>query len=397
MSGVLQIDALLEQASRATGLADFGDLPFREGLEAHLWGLEHESGHPPERLPALTGSLLALLIKRLRMVDDRKQNPAIADEKVVAPIVIVGLPRTGSTHLHALMATRPGARAPLHWEMAEPTPPPRRETFQDDPRIARAQAAIDARPNKGELMKIHPFGARRPEQCIGLLDWSFVNSTALSAHHMPSYFDWFLGADQRPVYEHHRRTLQHLQWRNPGAWVLKFPKHVFALDALLETYPDARIVWTHRDPGKVVPSAVDFVGTLRKGQSPLYDPVRFGKEWSALEEIGLLRAMAVRDQLADEARFYDLHYNDLVADPVAAIADVHAHFGIPFDDETERRIAEFQDDNPQDKHGRHTYTPEQYGLSADLLRRRFAPYMARFGVEQDRPRRTDDRRSAAAG
>ena len=386
MSAVLSADALLEQASKATGLTDFGDLPFREALEAQLWGLEHESGHPPERLPALAGGLTALLVKRLRLVDDRKRNPAIAEERIVAPIVITGLPRTGSTHLHALMATRPGARAPLQWEMSEPSPPPRRETFDDDPRIAKVQAALDARPNAAAFQAIHPFGARRPEQCIGLLDWSFITSTVLSAHHMPSYFAWFLAADQRPAYDHHRRTLQHLQWRHPGPWVLKWPKHVFALDALLETYPDARIVWTHRDPGTVVPSACDFVGTIRQASSPIYEPSRFGKEWSMLEELGLARAMAVREKVADESRFYDLHYNGLMADPVAAIAGVHAHFGMSFDDETARRIAEFQDDNPQNKHGRHSYTAEQYGLNADLLRRRFAPYIARFGVEPDRPR-----------
>ncbi len=386
MSAVLDGDRLLEAAVEATGLSDFGELPFREGLDAQLWGLEHESGHPADRLEGMTAGLVGTLAKRLRLVEDRKRHPEIAAEKITAPLVVIGLPRTGSTHLHALLSTRPGARAPLQWEMNEPSPPPEAASFERDPRIARVQAALDARPGAAELMKLHPFGATRPEQCIGLIDWSFVNSAVMAAHRMPSYFEWFLAADHRPAYAHHRRMLQHLQWRVPGEWVLKWPKHVFSLDALLDTYPDARIVWTHRDPGRVLPSVVDFVGTIRRGASPLYDPVRFAKEWVALEEIGLLRAMSVREQIDDERRFYDLQYNDLIADPVRAVTCIYEHFGVPVDDETRERVSAYQTRNPQDKHGRHQYTPEQYGLDADRLRERFGPYVDRFGVEPDRPR-----------
>jgi hypothetical protein len=382
----ISTERLLEQAVAATGLSDFGDLPFREGLEAQLWGLEHESGHPADRLEALTAGHVALLAKRLRLVEDRKRHPEIAEEAVTAPLVVLGLPRTGSTHLHALLATRLGVRAPLQWEMSLPSPPPDAAGFDTDPRIAQVQGSLDARPNAEELQAIHPFGATRAEQCIGLIDWSFTNSAAVAPHRMPSYYEWFLNADHVPAYEHHRRTLQHLQWRNPGEWVLKWPKHVFSLDALLAVYPDARVVWTHRDPATSVTSAVSFVGTIRRLSSPLFDPARFGAEWVALEETGLLRAMAARERIADESRFCDLHYNDLVADPVAAVTGIYEHFGIAVDDETRRRVVDFQQDNPQNKHGKHRYTPERFGLDKDLLRRRFAPYIDRFGVEPDRPR-----------
>jgi hypothetical protein len=383
----LSSERLLDQAATSTGLADYGDLPFREGLDAQLWALEHESGHPADRLEALSQGLLGLLVKRLRLVEDRKRHPEIADEQVTAPLVVLGLPRTGSTHLHALLATRPGARAPLQWEMSEPSPPPEATTVETDPRIAQVQAALDARPNAEELQAIHPFGATRAEQCIGLIDWSFTNSAAMAPHRIPSYYEWFLGADHLPAYEHHRRTLQHLQWRNPGQWVLKWPKHVFSLDALLATYPDARIVWTHRDAATSVNSVVSFVGTIRRMSSPLFDPARFGAEWVALEEMGLLRAMAARERIADESRFYDLHYNDLVADPLGAVTGIYEHFGMAVDDETRRRVINFQQDNPQGKHGKHRYTPEQFGLDRAVLSRRFAPYAERFGVEPDRSRK----------
>lgn len=381
MATVLDGDRLLEQAAAAAGLSDFGDLPFRDALQAQLWGMEHESGLDMNGLQAAAQSVVGLLVKRLRLVADREQYDGIAHEQVVAPLVVLGLPRTGSTHLHALLATRPGARAPLQWEMSEPSPPPRAENFATDSRIAKVQAALDGRPNAGEMMKLHPFGARRPEQCIGLIDWSFVNSAALAPHHMPSYFHWFLAADHRPAYEHHRRMLQHLQWRAPGPWVLKWPKHVFSLDALLATYPDARIVWTHRDPGAVLPSVVDFVATIRRATSPLFEPKRFAAEWIALEEMGLLRAMWARERLQQEHRFYDLHYADLMTDPVAAVMGIYEHFGIAVDEATPQRIREFQAQNPQNKHGRHSYTAEQYGLSREAVRERFAAYVQRFGVE----------------
>ena len=385
-AAMLDSGRLLEIAAERTRLTDFGDLPFRAGIDVLLWALAHESGNPPERVAQVAGNLvLPALVKRLRLVDDRKRYPEIAAQEVKAPIVITGLPRTGSTHLQALLATRPGARSPREWEMRLPSPPPEAATSPADPRIAEVQRTIDARAGAARLQAIHPYGARRPEQCLGLIDWGFVNQTYLAYQRIPTYYEWYLNAGQHLVYEHHKRFLQHLQFRDPGEWVLKWPKHLFGLDALLEAYPDARVVWTHRDPGKVIPSSVSFVGTLRAMNSPVFDPGRFGAEWSALEEMGLHRGLAVRDRLGD-SRFLDVHYNDLTADPVAAVTRIYEHFGIAADDETIRRVRDFADDNPQGKHGAHQYAPEQFGLAPEHIRRRFAAYTERFGIEPDRPR-----------
>jgi len=379
-------EQFLDQATERVGLTDFGDLPFREGIDVLLWSLQHESGQPPERVASVAESLLLpALVKRLRLVDDRKRYPEIAGQQVRAPIVITGLPRTGSTHLQALLATRPGARSPQEWEMRLPSPPPQAATADTDPRIAEVQAAIDGRAGAARLQSIHPYGARRPEQCLGLIDWSFANNTYLAYQRIPSYYEWYLNVDQRVVYEHHKRFLQHLQFRNPGEWVLKWPKHLFGLDALLEVYPDARIVWTHRDPVRVVPSAVSFVGTLRSMNSPLFDPRRFGAEWSALEEMALHRGLEVRRSAGDH-QFVDVQYSDLITDPVAEVGRIYQRLGIPADDETLRRVGDFQEENPQGKHGAHQYTPEQFGFDPALVKRRFAAYTERFGIEPDRPR-----------
>jgi hypothetical protein len=372
-------DELLTTASAQTGLDDFGDIPFLEPLDVLVESLNREANLTADGEQTAAGTLVALLVKRLRMVDDRKRFPAIADEVISAPVFIVGLPRTGSTHLHALMGNIEGVRTPMFWEMSLPSPPPERATFTTDPRIAQIQAGIDQMPP--ELLARHSFGAQRPEQCNLLNDWSFIHQALLASYEIPTYKDWLFNCDYRPAFETHRRTLQHLQWRNPGRWVLKYPKHLMALDALLETYPDAKLVWTHRDPAVVVPSVASFTGFMRATHDPQYDSKRFGRQWAVLEELVLHRGMATRDRMADaEKRISDLHYNDLMRDQVGSVAAICDRFDIAFTDGSRNAVQAFIDDHPKDKHGAHRYTPEQYGLEANRLRERFGWYMERFNV-----------------
>ena len=373
-------DDLLDEATKRTGLTDYGDLALEEPLGVLLNSLDHEADLTPARREHHRQNIMRVLEKRLRLIDDRKTYPEIAQQEIKAPIFIVGLPRTGSTHLHALMALGVGVRSPLHWEMMMPSPPPQKETFTTDPRIAEVQAMVAK--TSSELMKRHPFDAQRPEQCWGLFDWTFMNYSLLSGDGLPTYRDWLLNADFADMYEAHRRTLQQLHWRNPGRWVLKLPKHVFTMDSLIRTYPDAGIVWTHRDPGSVLPSAASFVGKIRSASSN-YDSWRFGLEWTSFEELGLHRGLAARDQLGDRLKVCDVHYNDLMRDPSGTVGQIYSFFGHPYDDETRGRIAEWMAKNPQTKHGMHSYTAEQFGLSEAGLRRRFAAYIERFGVEPD--------------
>jgi hypothetical protein len=370
--------AAVEQA----GPDDFGDIPFAEPLDVLVESLEREAGLTDERQQAAEATLVGLLVKRLRLVDDRRRHPGIANEKITAPLFIVGLPRTGSTHLHALMGRAEGIRTPLFWEMSLPSPPPERETFTTDPRIGQIQAVVDQMP--AEMLKRHPIAATRPEQCNMLNDWSFLHQALLAYYAIPTYRDWLLDADYSPAFEAHRRTLQHLQWRNPGQWVLKYPKHLIALDVLLETYPDARLVWTHRDPAVVLPSAVSFTGYIRATNTPAFDPVRFGREWAVLEELVLRRGLSVRDRLPDAAdRIYDLHYGDLMRDPVGTLESIFGHFGMPFTDESRRGVQRWVDQHPKTAHGVHTYRAEDFGLDRDRLRARFDFYVERFGVEAE--------------
>jgi len=373
---VIVRDQLLEQATTRTGLDDFGDVPFLDALDAMVDSL-HRDAHVEDAVEHGAAEMLTgALVKRLRLVADRAQYPEIATEAVRAPVFIVGQPRSGSTHLHALLAVVEGVRAPQMWEMSAPSPPPERTTYTTDPRIAAVQAAIDQMP-VGMLVR-HPMGATRPEQCNVMMDWTFINQGWMASYDIRSYRDWFLDADYTPAYEGHHRTLQQLQWHNPGRWVLKYPKHLLSLDALLARYPDAVLIWTHRDPAAVLPSAVSLTGFMREQNTPDYDPVRFAREWVVIEELALHRGLATRDRDGTPGRHLDVAYRALMDDPIGTVAALCAQIGIEFDDTARRSVQQWLDDHPQDQHGVHRYTAEDFGLDADRLRDRFAFYTRRF-------------------
>ena len=369
-------DELLEQATALGGLDDFGDVPFLDALDALVDSLNHDAHVDGDVRERAVEMLTGVLVKRLRLVADRAHHPAIAQEIITAPVFIVGQPRSGSTHLHALLACVEGVRAPRFWEMSAPSPPPERVAFHTDPRIAAVQAMVDQMP--AEMLVRHPMSATRPEQCNLLNDWSFINQAWMASFAISSYREWFLDADYAPAYDAHFRTLQHLQWHNPGRWVLKYPKHLLSLDALLARYPDAVLLWTHRDPAAVLPSAVSLTGFMRSSNTPDYDPVRFAREWLVIEELALYRGLATRDRDGNEARHIDVDYRELMADPVGTVAALCARLGVPFDDGSRASVQQWLDDHPQDQHGVHRYTAADFGLDPDRLRARFDFYSRRF-------------------
>jgi hypothetical protein len=373
-------EELVEQACLLAGLDDFGDIPYLEPLDVLVYSLNHDAHVEGVIRDRAAEMLTGVMVKRLRLVDDRIHNPEIGAEVIGSPIFIVGQPRSGSTHLHALLACVEGLRAPLFWEMSAPSPPPDRATFTTDPRIELIQGMVDDMPQ--ELMVRHPMSATRPEQCNLLNDWSFINQAWMASFDIPTYREWFLDADYGPAYEAHRRTLQHLQWRNQGRWILKYPKHLLSLGALLDTYPDATFIWTHRDPAAVLPSAVSLTGYMRQSNTPDFDAVRFGREWAVIEELALHRGLATRDggRYAQD-RNIDVHYPTLMAQPVETVARICKETRVEFTDDSRQAAAEWLDRHPQDAHGNHRYTANDFGLDPGRLRSRFGFYIERFGIE----------------
>jgi hypothetical protein len=385
---VLDLDApaLLDRAARMTGLTDFGDPLFREPFGVLLAALRDEAALTPMGRAIARADILRLLENRLRMADVLTHYPEIVESEIRQPIVIVGLPRTGTSILHELLAQDPANRVPMSWEAMYPWPPPERTTYATDRRIAAVDKHL-ARVDRilPDFKRMHPMGARLPQECVALTAHDFASMLFSTTHFVPSYHAWLDEADLRWVYAAHRRQLQYLQWHCAAErWVLKSPGHLWALDALLAIYPDARIVQTHRDPLKVIASLANLVAVLRGMASDRIDRAAIGAEWTARLSAGLQRATAVRDALpADTAPVFDMHFADFVHDEIGMVRRIYDHFGMELSLEAEERMRRFLAAHPSDEHGAHRYTLEDAGLDAAAERERYAAYQQRFGIQSE--------------
>jgi hypothetical protein len=375
----------MAEAQRRTRLADWGGDEFREPLALLARSLAVEGRLTPLGWLVAGGDVLALLEQRLRLVEDRRRHPDIAAQEIRRPLFIVGLPRTGSTLLHHLLAQDPANRVAQAWEVMAPSPPPERARYETDPRIARARRRLrwlDALAP--EFKTIHPVGARLALECIAIMSPTFLSPRFHTTYHVPTYQRWLDGQDLRPAYAFHRRFLQHLQWRVPGArWVLKAPSHLFFLDALFATYPDAVVVQTHRDPLRVLASVASLTAVLQGAFAADLDLDEIGEEVSRRWANALERAMQVRSAAGGSDRFLDVHYRDLLRDPLAVVRRVYARFGLPLLPDTEARMRQHLAEHPKDHHGAHRYALRTFGLDPDDLVHRFKGYREFFGVEAE--------------
>jgi hypothetical protein len=373
---MLDASNLIAEAEQATGLSDWGEPAFRDGL-VRLCGSAAADD-------ALAAQISGQLQKRLRLYADRAAHPEIAAQEIVAPVFVVGFPRSGTTILHSLLAADPRARSPLTWELGAPSPPPRAETALTDPRIAATQAGIEQLPQQFRAM--HAMGAMLPDEDNSIMQMAFRSLNFAATRDMPDYVDWLLECDMAPGFALHRHMLQHLQAFNKRDWwVLKAPPHLFALDALFATYPDARIIFTHRDPASIMASNASLIAFLHEMSGNPADPDALGKAETAKWAKGMDRAMGFRAQnLLLSGRFFDLQYRDFTADPMAAVERVYGWLGLSLPDASRVAMTAFLAGSRQGKHGKHDYTPEQFGMSADGIRAKFADYMASYDVPVER-------------
>lgn len=379
---------LMAQATKATGgLTNFGDQGFRDPLarlvrsydtEAHLTILG--------RIIART-DLIRTLTNRLRVVDEWTRHPEILRGNVERPLFVLGLPRTGTSILHELLAQDPANRVPMSWEVQTPWPPPEQATFHTDPRIAEVErhfAGVDRLIP--DFKSIHPMGALLPQECVAITAHDFASMQFHTTNRLPSYQAWLDDADLTWVYRQHRQWLQYFQWKAPAArWVLKSPGHLWALDALLAVYPDARIVQTHRDPLKVVASLVSLICTLRSMATDEIDPLEIGADWAARLARGLEKTMAVRERMKlPSSQVFDVAFPEFMRDEIGMVKRVYDHFGMTLSAEAEANMRRFLDANRADKHGRHTYRLALGGLDEATERRRFRAYQERFAIASER-------------
>ena len=378
---------LLTKACKRVGLDDFGDDSFREPLRILLNSYETEAELNFIGRICVQNDILRLLGNRLHLVKDRQRFPDIAAEIIRRPLFITGLPRSGTTFLHALLAQDPAHRAPQVWEVMYPSPPPEKGSYDSDRRITKTQLQLKSIDFlMPDFRAVHLIDARLPQECIAITNHDFRSHVFESMYFVPSYRTWYDGQDKRPAYEFHRRFLQHLQWRCPGKrWVLKAPSHLLALKDLFQVYPDAEIVLTHRDPLKVLPSCASFTEVLRGAFTDHIDKRALGHEVMSRWEEGARLAIECRqgkNGLPGE-RFFDVHYAELVRSPLAVVRRLYRHFGLEFTDRAETAMRRFVAANPKDKGGVHRYSLEEFGLNPEVEKRRFQFYLDYWGIEPE--------------
>ena len=377
----LEPDNLLAAGRRRAGERDFEDRSFLNGLSRLLHALETEARLNLLGRIVARASVVGHLANRLWLEQDRRRYPEIATEQINGPIVITGLPRSGSTLLHGLLAQDPANRVPRTWEMLTPSPPPERNTYESDPRIAMTERQLRWFDRLApDFKKIHAMGARLPEECVPILSHSFLSPQFCSMYVVPSYQTWVRSQSLLPAYQLHRRFLQHLQWRCRGTrWILKAPAHLPALRELCAVYPDVRVIMTHREPLEVLPSEASLHTVLRQTFSDAVDPATVGREVTELTAEEIVAGLRARDDgCAPPERFFDVRYRDLVADPLETVRSVYERFAIPLTTIAEARMRRYVADTPKDKHGAHVYSLDQFGLNLDEEHERYREYRQRF-------------------
>jgi len=391
-SCALAID-LIKTARRRCRLDDFGEGDFLEALSRLL-----ESCHREARLNlvgkiALRTDVLQALCSRLWMERDRQFYPDIARQEIREPLFIVGLPRSGTSVLHSLLAADPQHRAPLMWEVRSPSPP---TPVDEKRRIQRAAQSCNLFNWLAPAFRyVHAVGAEVPQECVSLMTPTFMSDQFDAMYYVPSYRAWFFRQDLRPAYEYHRRFLQHLQFRQSGRrWILKAPTHMFAMPALLSVYPDALFVQTHRTPVDAMASVSSLVTILRSAFSDAVDPFTICREaidyWSETMD----KFLRDRDRLACE-RICDIAYDEIGLDPIAAVGQIYDHFGWSLSREAEQRMRALVARHADRQSRNHRYHLKEFGFSAKEVLSEFPSYWQRFVSYLDGEKLLSSRRGLA--
>ncbi len=381
----LTVDGVLSDARRKAGLSDFGDERFLEPLEVLADSINREARLNPVGHMIIRGRIVGVLANKLVAQDTIKRHPEILDISVEEPIVVAGLARTGTTLLHRLIAQDPAIRSLASWEAINPAPPRRKPWQKKDPRFAQAAAAAKGLKYMSPgFFAIHPAEADAPEEEVILLEQAFLTTTPDAMMNVPTYSQWLEKQDRVPAYQALRRMMQYLQWQRPGIgkdvrWVLKTPHHQEYFDPLLEVFPKATIVHTHRDPLKTSPSFFSMITHLQMIFSDDVDPKRVARHWLAKIENMARRTLATRERVNDEG-FIDVSYYDLIKDPIPQVARIYEAAKADLTPAARVAMEASRKLNQQHKYGRHKYSLADFGMTNDDVESRIAPYRTRFNV-----------------
>lgn len=378
--------SLLDAAKEATGLEDFGPDEWREPFTILVHDLEQEAQL------TLTGRIMARfdvvksLIVRLQMAETERLQPEILEQPVTAPVLVTGLGRTGTSILQELLSLDPEFRSTLGWELRYPEPPPEAATRATDPRIEMAAAEIDFWVDVvPEFLAVHETTSVGADEITAGLTHEFSHPRWSAVHHVPNYSVWLAHSDANARNTRfQKRLLQHLQWKSPGRWLIKNPGQMAALPEFFTTFPDARVIITHRDPLKVLASAADMNAILRWQRSDTVDIRQFVQSIGKGFPLMLDRVMKQRQSgEVPEKQFVDIRFVDLMQDSVGTIESLYEQLGMKLSANVADHIRSYLASRPRNRHGKREYSFEHLGFNEAELREKLAGYMDHYSIPQE--------------
>ncbi len=376
------VEEILEESRKAAGLDDFGLDDFRAGL-AQLAATYDTGGFNERGRKRNRRRLVDLLATRLRVTDAFKNHPEILERPIHNPMVLTGLPRSGTSALFNLLARDPAARPLLLWESMFPDPMEGLAPGQSDPRRDAIEAHFaKSRQENPEFTKMHYTAADNPEECVIVQALAF-HGVQMGVEIMAEpYGSWYRKQDLSGMYAYYKRLLQLLDWQRPGKrWLLKAPAHMWGIEPLIEHFPDVSIVWSHRNPLLCTASICSMTWTM---MNPVTDISKqaLGPIVMDFYAESLERGLTSRDQ-QNPGRFVDVTHDDFVEDSLGVAKRIYERFGMHITWATQQAFEEQVAANPKGKHGTHEYSLEEYGLNPDSVRERFASYIERFQISLD--------------
>jgi len=387
----LEIDlgasGILEEATKRTGLSDFGADDFRERLGVWVQAIKEDEGLGPVGRMGVQRDLVRYAANRLRFEDLMRRHPEIDDVEIERPIIIVGLPRSGTTHLLNLIAADQRLRSLPYWESVEPIPDPAEKPGADgvDPRLARCREGYAQQDAMMPLLKnMHDMAPEHVHEEIEVqaLDFSSYELEWIAT--VPRWRDYYLAHDQRPHYEYMKRVLKALQWqRGPDRWILKSPQHLEQLGPLIDTFPDATVALTHRDPVSVVASAITMLCYGDRVRRKRVEPEAVAAYWA--DRVEKLLRRCVRDRgLLPANRSIDVMFHEFMADDIAMVDRIYALADLEMTAAARGQLDDFMAVNPRGKHGRIVYDLRRdFGIEPAALRERFRFYYDAFPIQQE--------------
>ncbi|CAN5239772.1 sulfotransferase [soil metagenome] len=373
----LREEALVQAAVKETGLTDFGDSYYRESLLRLLESADNDAALHLSGQVALREVIVGSLINRLLLTEACKQTPETFRKPLKSPIIVLGLPRSGTTFLHRLLAMDPAHRAVPWWELARPLPDADSDK-QSDRRRQVFQKKLDRRQKLApDFDRKHYTRVDTPEECIWLLANTFLSPLFWAFAPVYGYLDWYKNQDRLQAYYEYRLLLQVLQGADPTRRLaLKSSTHTGAVETLLQTVPGALLIQTHRNPVETSASLVSLFYSVHSRMTERLDVRRMTEAILSFHEHQIARNLAARD--AHPGALFDVYYDRLVADPIGTVRDIYDHYDLAWSEEFAERLNYYLQLNPNGKHGAHRYAPETFGQTGEAISERFAAYIERF-------------------